>query len=113
MVRAAGVSGNFRIVEDVWLTESYVMVTTNAAVGTDQNGDTFWMKVQENFVRRGGGALRSQTSLKNRFNRVIQLEVNKYIGYLQASLREYHSGWVMTDYVNKAKTDFHCKEGNI
>ena len=102
--------GNFRILEDVWLTHAYVLVSTNAAVGTDQSGDTFWMKVKENFVRRGGDE-RTQPSLKNRFNRVLQLEVNKYIGYLQGCLREYHSGWVMTDYVNKAKTDFHCKEG--
>ena len=33
---------NFRGDEDVMLASAYVVVTTNAAIGTDQNGATFW-----------------------------------------------------------------------
>ncbi|KAI2510563.1 hypothetical protein MHU86_3831 [Fragilaria crotonensis] len=33
-------------------------------------------------------------------------DVNKYIGHLQGALREYHSGWVIVDYTNKANDDF-------
>ena len=48
-------------------------------------------------------------SLKNRFNKVLQAEINKYIGHLHSALREYHSGWSMGDYVAKAKAQFHLK----
>lgn len=34
-------SANFKADEDVMLAQAYVSVTTNAAVGTDQDGNTF------------------------------------------------------------------------
>jgi hypothetical protein len=51
--------------------------------------------------------------LKNRFNKVLQAEVNKYVGCLHAALREYHSGWSMTDYTTKAKSDFANRQGKM
>ena len=33
------------------------------------------------------------------------MEVNKYIGLLMSVLREYHSGWVLEDYVNECKEE--------
>jgi hypothetical protein len=44
-------------------------------------------------------------SLKARWNKVINPEVAKYIGYLTAALREYKSGWQYAEYTNKAKDD--------
>lgn len=84
---------------------------TNAATGTDQNGATFWEKIRANFVRRGASAGRTAISLQNRFNKTIQAEVNKYIGILQGSMREYHSGWAMDDYACDAKKKFQLKFG--
>jgi hypothetical protein len=106
-------TGNFKIDEDMKLASAYVFVTTNAAVGTDQDGDTFWKKIRDNFIQRGGLAARSLLSLKNRFNKVLQAEVNKYVGYLHAALREYHSGWSMNDYTTKAKSEFQTKHGKF
>ena len=80
-------------------------------VGTDQDGRMFWTKINEDFVRRGGNQSRAYTSLKTRFSRTLQHDVNKYIGHLQGAIREYHSGWVMTDYVAKPVDDFECVEG--
>jgi hypothetical protein len=37
------------------------------------------------------------------------MEVNKYIGMLTSSLREYHSGWALEDYVHDAKRKFIAK----
>ena len=37
--------------------------------------------------------------------------VNKYIGMLMSVLREYHSAWVLDDYVNDAKRNFLVKFG--
>ena len=79
---------NFRGDEDVMLASAYVVVTTNAAIGTDQNGATFSEKIRVSFLQRGGNAGRNACSLQNRFNKVLQMEVNKYIGMLMSVLRE-------------------------
>jgi hypothetical protein len=102
---------NFRDDEDVMLASAYVVVTTNAAIGTDQIGATFWEKIRVSFLQRGGNAGRNACSLQNQFNKVLQMEVNKYIGLLMSVLREYHSGWVLDDYVNDAKRKFLVKFG--
>jgi hypothetical protein len=95
------------------LASAYVFVTTNAAIGTDQDGETYWKKIRDSFIKRGGFATRTLLSLKNRFNKVLQAEVNKYIGYLHSALREFHSGWSMIDYTTKAKTEFQVKQGKL
>ncbi|KAI2490250.1 No apical meristem-associated C-terminal domain [Fragilaria crotonensis] len=103
---------NFRGDEDVMLASAYVVVTTNAAIGTDQNGAMFWEKIRVSFLlQRGGYAGRNACSLQNPFNKVLPMEVNKYIGLLMSVLHEYHSGWVLDDYVNDAKRKFLVKFG--
>ena len=104
-------AGNFTMAEDGFLAHAFVIVSTNAAVGTDQDGKMFWTKITEDFVRRGGGPSRTSNSLKTRFNRTLQHDVNKYIGHLQGALREHHSGWVIADYTNKANDNFERVEG--
>ena len=44
---------------------------------------------------------------------MLQAEVNKYVGCLHATLREFHSGWSMTDYTTKAKRTFAIKQGKM
>jgi hypothetical protein len=39
------------------------------------------------------------------------MEMNKSIGMLMSVLREYHSGWVLEDYVNDSKRKFLVKFG--
>jgi hypothetical protein len=95
------------------LASAYVFVTTNAAIGTDQDGETYWKKIRDSFIKRGGFATRTLLSLKNRFNKVLQAKVNKYIGYLHSALREFHSGWSMIDFTTKAKTEFQVKQGKL
>ena len=99
-------SSNFKASDDFLLASAYVTVTTNAAIGTGQDGNTYWSKIRENFIHRGGLASPSAASLKNRFNKVLQAEVNKYIGNLHTAFREFCSGWSMADYVAKAKSLF-------
>ncbi len=50
---------NFKVDEDMKLAASYAFITTNAAIGTDQDGATFWEKIRESFVKHGGGAHRT------------------------------------------------------
>jgi hypothetical protein len=59
---------NFRIEEDTKLARVYAHVSTDAAVGTDQDGATFWGKIRDNFIHRGGGPERTSNSLQNRFS---------------------------------------------
>jgi hypothetical protein len=99
-------AGNFTIAEDGFLVHAFVIVSTNAAVGTDQDGKMFWTKITEDFVRRGRGPSQTSNSLKTRFNRTLQHDVNKYIGHLQGALCKYHSGWVIADYTNEANDNF-------
>ena len=47
----------------------------------------------------------------NRFNKVLQAEVNKYVAFLTDVLREYHSGWALTDYTAEANRMFLIKHG--
>jgi hypothetical protein len=98
---------NFRGDEGVMLASAYIVVTTNAAIGTDQNGTMLWEKIRVIFVQRGGNAGHNVCTLQNQFNKVLQMEVNKYIGIMLMSVFcEYHSGWVFDDYVNDAKRKF-------
>jgi hypothetical protein len=100
---------NFRAEDDLWLAEAYAAVTVDAAVGTDQNGATFWGKIRDGYIEKGGSAGRTAVSLQNRFNRYLQTDVNKYIGMLTSTFREYHSGWSLQDYYNDAKRRYVCK----
>ena len=97
---------NFKSNEDVKLATAYAVVSTDAAIGTDQNCSTFWNKILDHFIKIGGGVERTSNSLQNRFNKVLQLEVQKYIGFFQGVLREYHSEWAMDDYAKEAKRHF-------
>jgi hypothetical protein len=88
-----------------------VHISTNAATGTDQDAATFWEKIRVEFVRRGGVNTQSGAFLQNRFNKVLQADINKFIGFFHASLREHHSGWSMADYVDDASKSFLLKSG--
>ena len=108
--RARGMP-NFKADEDMFLALAYIVITTDAAVGTDQDGATFWSRIRNGFVRRGGHPGRTAASLMNRFNKVLQAEVNKYVAFLTDVLREYHSGWALTDYTAEANRMFLIKHG--
>jgi hypothetical protein len=109
--KRSNVGSSFKIIEDIMLASPYVFVTTKAAVGTDQDGNTFWDKICKSFIKRGGQEGRTRVCLKNRFNKVLQAEINKYVGCLHSVLCEYHSGWVLDDYTAKGKTRFQLKHG--
>jgi hypothetical protein len=51
--------------------------------------------------------------LKNLFNKVLQAEVNKYVGYLHSALCEFHCAWSMIDNTTKTKTEFQITQGKL
>lgn len=111
---------NFKIEEDLCLTKAYVTISTDASVGTDQNGDRFWSKISEKFQNTIGEDLtveRNALSLKNRWNGRLAKACSKFTGCLTAAFKKYHSGWSYDDYVTEAKKlyrlevkkDFSCE----
>ncbi|KAG9408800.1 hypothetical protein AC1031_020644 [Aphanomyces cochlioides] len=102
---------NFKLEEDKALAVSYVAISTDAAVGTDQSRDSFWTRVHANFVSFLSASDRNSTSLQNRWNNTLNKEVGKYVGHLSSALRVYHSGWQLQDYFAEAKRQYHIKEG--
>ena len=106
-------TAKFNSNNDVMLASAYVKASLDAVHGTDQDGLTYWIKIRDGFVARGGFPSRTVLSLKARWNKVINAEVAKYIGYLTAALREYKSGWQHAEYTNKAKEDFQRYQGKV
>ena len=99
-------SANFKASEDLILARAYVAISTDAAVGTDQNGDRFWSKIAEKFQSLIGADFnveRTGASLKNRWNGRLAKACSKFTGCLTSSLKKYHSGWNYDDYVTEAK----------
>ena len=84
-------TANFNSNDDMMLASAYVQASLDAVHGTDQDAITYWTKIRDGFVARGGIPSRTVLSLKARWNKVINPEVAKYVGYLTAALREYKS----------------------
>lgn len=107
-------TGNFKIDKDMKLDSAYVFVLTNAAIGTEQDGETHWTKIRDSFINCGGFVTQTLFSLKNRFKKVLQAEVNRqYVGCLHSALCECRSGWSMINYTTKAKAEFQTKQGKM
>jgi hypothetical protein len=50
----SNVGANFMLIEDIMLASACAFVTTNAAVGTDQDGNMFYDKICESFIKHEG-----------------------------------------------------------
>jgi hypothetical protein len=102
---------NFKTLEDVQLCRSYVFVSTDASVGTDQSGADFWGKIASHYLSAMEGYYeRNANSLQNRFNNVLQKLVNKFVGCLTKAFNTYHSGWSLEDYTMDAKKLFSLEQ---
>ncbi len=77
---AGRLTGNFKIDKDMKSASAYAFVTTNAAVGTNQDGSTYWKKIRDSFIQRRELASRTLVSMKDQFNNVLQAKVNKDVG---------------------------------
>src|SRR4051812_47305988 len=97
---------NFIIGEDINLTKAYRVVSSDAAVGVDQDADTYYNRIAEEFAKLMGESIiqeRSAPALKGRWLNVVQKALLKFVSCLNTLLSEYHSGWNMEDYITQAK----------
>lgn len=107
--RGKGVgSKNFQSQEDVWIAKSYKAVTTDASIGTDQDGEAYYRKIAESFNEAIASTadfvcVRTYESIRARWLNHLQKSLLKFAGCLTKALQEYHSGWSWEDYHVLAK----------
>ena len=86
---------NFQPLEDINITKAYKEITTDAAVGTDQDGGVYYTRISERFKELMGGDLiqeRVPEAVKNRWLNTIQKALLKFTACLNKAVSEYH--WV-------------------
>ena len=87
---------NYSKTEDELLCRAYVNITTDPTVGTDQTSTTFWQRIKDKFdlLRDGKENVkdRSWDSLRNRFQKTIQPEMNYFNRYFKQVKEEKPSG---------------------
>ena len=79
-----GRAANYTAEEDVFLCRTYCNVGMDAAVGTDQTRDTYWLRMKEYFDKLNtSGIDRPERSLRSRWS-VISTDCQKWAGVLAA-----------------------------
>ena len=72
---------NFQSVEDINLTKAYRALSTDASVGVDQDAETYYNKIAEEFAKLMGEASvqeRSAQALKGSWLNTIQKALLKF-----------------------------------
>ena len=108
--KSSGGSANYSLLEDIQIAKAWASVTLDPILGTNQKGDQFWTKVHEKyqiFMEKEDRACleihpRNPNSLKERFQRNIQKQVNVFNPFYISVKRVVKSGWNERDYMNLA-----------
>ena len=87
--------------ENLALTRAVGTVGHDSINGADQKGSTYWGKVHDAFVQRGGSPDRTHKALKNRWS-VLQAAINLFIGYYSTATSIERSGASDDDYLSFA-----------
>ena len=91
---------NFTSEEDLMLVSSWLNVSMDAIIGTDQKHQTYWERVHAYFEEnREFSSNRNANSLMHRWS-VIQLAVSKFQGYFNQIEARNQSGITEQDKVN-------------
>jgi No apical meristem-associated C-terminal domain len=111
---------NFGMKEDLMLCHAFVNVSHDPIKGSDQKGDVFWSSVRDKFnelasrdseVSVSLAPPRSLDSLRNRFQRHITKEVQKFNAHYKFCKDKNPSGCVDEDIFERACTRFKEFEG--
>lgn len=108
---------NFTTDEDIFLSMAFVNASTSPVLGNDQKADDFWRHVKENFQTLcsskglSHSSTRDASSLRNRFKRHIQREVNIWNGYFKRIKAKNQSGKTEADLVDDATKEYLLSEG--
>jgi hypothetical protein len=90
---------SFKPEEDKTLCHSWLAVSGNPRVGTNQTAEQFWKSVQDEVEKTSRQpSTRNHTSLMNRFGEITKF-VSKFSGCYQEVVSTYHSGHSEDDIV--------------
>lgn len=103
-------SANYSLLEDICIAKAYASVTLDPVVGTNQKAEDFWKKVHDKyhmFMEKEDKLCleshpRSPSSLRERFNRNIQKQVNVFNAVYIGVKKVVKSGWQDEDYMKSA-----------
>lgn len=107
---------NFTPTEDLNITKAYKEVTTDASVGTDQEGDAYYSRIAEVFLRLMGSDLvqdRTPAAIRSRWVNAIQKALLKFTSCMNKAVSEYHSGWTFDDYLTLAKKYYQSQTNKV
>lgn len=117
---AAPRQSNFSPNEDVALSKAYVSCTGNPLCGVEQKGSQFWNEVAEKFfllVSQSDllepAVKRTAASVKNRWNKHIQPDMNRFLPYLKKVKAAKPSGFTVDQHVVLAADDYRYSEGSL
>ena len=120
---AATRAANFTPEEDVALAKAYASCTDNPLCGVEQKGSQFFGQVAEKFfvlmcqsdtLQIGEGVVkRSAASLKNRWSKHIQPEMNKFLPYLRKLESDKPSGTPKDQLILLAAEEYRYYEGSM
>ena len=104
--------------EDLFLCRAFVNVSQDSADGANQKGSDFWKKVYSKMyiLYDEEAEVKSTTkwtweSVRNRFQKTIQKEVQKYNSYYKQVMEKEQSGWTTEMYIEQAAEVYRTIEG--
>ena len=97
---------NFSAYEDNMLCKSWLEISCDPVVNTDQRKEAFWIRVLNRYNSKcGSHPMRTQKSIMSRWDH-IKAEVSKFSGYIAEMIRSIPSGMSDADKSVAAATDF-------
>ncbi|OAV92853.1 hypothetical protein PTTG_27506 [Puccinia triticina 1-1 BBBD Race 1] len=92
--------------EDYELCRAWVQVSKDPAVGTNQEGSTFWERISTVYHKAMPHPIRPANSLKKRWSKNVQPAINKFRGCVSQVEQFYQSGASVEDHPKW--TDYCC-----
>ncbi|EHS62626.1 uncharacterized protein PGTG_22601 [Puccinia graminis f. sp. tritici CRL 75-36-700-3] len=93
---------NYTEPEDYELCRAWVQVSEDPAVGTNQDGNTFWQRIRTVYHEAVPRPIRPLTSLKKRWSNHLQPSINKFRGMVHQVEEVAQSGASVEDQLNRA-----------
>ena len=110
--------GHFTEEEDIYICKAWVSCTTDPIIGAQQKGEKFYKSVHEKmYILYNEGAevaiqnQRPWDSIRNRFQKTIAPNVQKFNAYYKQAVEQNESGWTTEMYMETAMKVWERMEG--
>ncbi|XP_058223190.1 uncharacterized protein LOC131332895 [Rhododendron vialii] len=96
---------SFNSDQDEAICNAYLCVSQDPIIGTNQPRSKLWDRVAKKYTKFTGGDVRSDASIKSRWQ-VIQQACNKYRGHLRQIQRQHQSGMTEQNEIDLVKRHY-------